>query len=72
MVLGQVIQEGFPEEVIFEERLKVVREEVQADGPGRIPGRGNCQYKDPEVGADLMRSRNSREASVAGTVIGYE
>ena len=40
-VLGQVILEGFPEEVTFEQRLNVVRIDVQTDGPGRVPGKGN-------------------------------
>ena len=41
LVLGQVVLEGFPEEVTFEQRLNVVRIDVQTDGPGRVPGKEN-------------------------------
>ena len=46
MLLGpscgwDAILEGFPEEVTFEQRLNVVRIDVQTDGPGRVPGKGN-------------------------------
>lgn len=47
-------QEGFSEEVLFEQILKEVREEAMQVIWGKsIPGRGNSLCKDPEIGLCL-------------------
>ena len=72
MVLGQVIQEGFPEEVAFEQRLNVVREDgqmVQEEYQGRETA---SKYKGLEVGGDLRRPKEQQKGQRDGNRIGRD
>ena len=46
-------QEGFSEEVLFEQILKEAREEAMQVSGASVPGRGNSLCKGPEIGLCL-------------------
>lgn len=60
-------RKGLIKEVISQQRSKAARGSMWISGGGTVLKRDNSQRKDPERRECLEGSRNSKEASVAGT-----